>query len=496
MSFLKVTSTTAVAIPDLGYTVPASSTVVLSGQFSIDDLYLSADLEAAIIAAALAVEIDYGTGYTAVLAADYTNRDALAAFMNVYEITNQNNNEDLVDGSEVNASGPSAAPLHIHDARYFRENELTPVTGAGLIGADDAVWDPTMTFTTVQGFIDGLYTYLSGFDLDNVYDNDADGVMNIDGSFPLDLRSDGTNDVVFASRKIGADYQRAGQLDVSADQVILGALAAGALAQIDIRVVSNMIVDGNLTITGALTDTTVDTLNVTNANIRLRDGATGIAATDAYVEVERGTSGADSQLLWNEVSGRWQAGIVGAIHTLAWIDYSEVITGIWEMQGGAATDPSMYLTNKASAPSTNLGAAGQIALASITNIPAYYDQTRTKWLSMYREYMTFSGRDNSNNANEYLRAGEFTSNQGGPRLLRNMVLIGISGQTNGAETWTVRVRKNGSATNLASLAITAAAGAQQINTSVDFNAGDDIEVYCDGSSVNRPTVRLEWAARF
>ena len=41
--------------------------------------------------------------------------------------------------------------------------------------------------------------------------------------------------------------------------------------------------------------------------------------------------------------------------------------------------------------------------------------------------------------------------------MEDCTLVGISGQTFGAETWTVRVRKNGSATNLASLAFTAVA---------------------------------------
>ena len=104
MSFFRVSepNSVAVPIPDLGITIAAdAANVVLSNQFSIDDLYLSADLESLIINGDLDVEIDYGTGFSSILAADYTNRDALAAFLNVYEITNQNNNEDLVDGSDV-----------------------------------------------------------------------------------------------------------------------------------------------------------------------------------------------------------------------------------------------------------------------------------------------------------------------------------------------------------------------------------------------------------
>jgi hypothetical protein len=106
------------------------------------------------------------------------------------------------------------------------------------------------------------------------------------------------------------------------------------------------------------------------------------------------------------------------------------------------------------------------------------------------------GRDNANNTNEYARAGLHTSNQGGFRLLRDSTLIGISIQTNGAETWTARVRKNGSATNLASLASGGAAGAQSTTIDVDFLAGDDIEVYIDGTQIDRPTITLEFACKF
>ena len=507
MSFLRVTTVGATAIPDLGITLGAVTTTILSNQFSINDLYKSADLESLIIAGTLTVDLDYGTGWSAVLAADYTNRDALATFMNLYEVTNENNNEDLVDGSEVNASGPAAAPLHIHDARYFTETELTSTvfgsSGGTLIGVNDDSWDTEwpFTFTTLQGFIDGLYTVMTTtLDLDRVYDSDSDGIMHVDGPGanvkPLDLRSNGVNDIIFASREIAADYQKAGWLDVSANEVILGALAVGALADIDVRIKTDLFVEGNIIVTGTITDTTVNELNVTNAAIRMRDGATAIPGADAEITIERGTSGSDARLRWNETTDRWMAGLQSGDWTIALLELNEIVTGVWEFKGAAATDPSLYLTNKAAAPTTQLGTATQIPLASINNDITVYDKTRTKWFGINREYMGFWGRDNQNNADEYLRAGDFTSNQSGPRLFRNMTLIGITAQTNGAETWTVRVRRNGVVTNLASLALVAVAGAQVITTNVDFSQGDRIQVYCDGSSVDRPYVRLEFAPRY
>jgi hypothetical protein len=493
MSFLRVSNPVAVAfvIKDLGITIAASaSNVVLSDQFSVDDLYLSANLEAAIIAGDLTVEIDYGTGFAGVAAIDYTNRDALAAFLNVFEITNQNNNERLVDGSDVTS-------LHIHDGRYHTEAELNGTGGAALIGTNQTGWT-AISGATVQAALNSINTaFTSAVNLDSAYDNDSDGIMDIDGTTkPLRLRSNNVNDI-YIERKSGVDIQSLVRSVVGSNEVQIGSLAVGGLAAILTRIMGNLTIDGNLTVVGSVTDTTVNELNVTNANIRLRDGATGIAQADASIVVERGTTGTDAALKWDATSNRWKAGLQGSEQTIALLEANENVTGIWKFTGAAAADPNMYLTDKAAAPTTNLGAAGEIPMAMITNVLAVYDKTnsRNRFLSVHREYMSFSGRDNANNSNEYARIGTFTSNQAGGRLMRNMTLTGISAQTNGAETWNVRVRKNGVVTNLATLALAAVSGAQG-EFNVDFNAGDSVEVFIDGTQIDRPLVRLEFRQRF
>ena len=55
-----------------------------------------------------------------------------------------------------------------------------------------------------------------------MYDNDVDGIMNIDGtSKSLNLRSNNVNDII-VSRTNGPDIQNALLFDVSADQLVLG----------------------------------------------------------------------------------------------------------------------------------------------------------------------------------------------------------------------------------------------------------------------------------
>lgn len=493
MSFLRVTAAGATNIPDLGISL-AAGVHVLSNQFSVDELYKSKDLEALIQASTLTVELDYGVGFSAVSAANYTNRDTLATFMNLYEITNEDTNEKLINGSDVGA-------LHSHDAKYFTKAQLQSTTngssGASLIGIDQtpAFTNFTPTSGTIQGALEGIDSALGGMNptLDDIYANDPDKILDVNNG-DLNLRSNNVDDIII-SRKSGVDSQSMIQTDVASNEVILGSLASGALSQVNVRVKKDLIVEGNIQYTGKLTDTTVNNLEVTNNRITLNDGQ--VADVDAFLESSRPVAGANAQIKWNETTDRWEAGVAGTVYEIASHKRSEVVTGIWEMQGGASTDPNEYFTNKAAAPSTNLGSATQIPMAVISNEFAVLDKTRSKWLGMSRSNLDFVGRDSTNNSNEYLRfGGAFTSNQSSGRLERNMTLVGIAVQTNGTETWTARVRKNGNLTNLASLAVTAADGSQETTTNVDFNAGDKIEVYCDGSGINRPVVRLIFAPRF
>jgi len=508
MSFFRVSNPVATPwdLTDLGITIAASaSNVVLSDQFTTQELVRSADLEQAIINGDLTVQIDYGTGFTSVAAGDYTNRDCLGAFLNIYEITNENNNEDLVDGSEVNTSGPAGAPLHVHDARYYTETELGNDTagapGAGLIGADDTAWAGDFTFTDVQEFIDDLYTWLHGVgnDLDAVYTNDSDGIMNVNGSTkPLNLRSDDVNDIII-SRFSTPDAQDALRFDVSADELILGSAAVGGLAQIDVRVKTDLYVDGNITFVGTITDTTVDEMNVTNADIRLRDGAA--TGADANIFVERGSTGADASLLWDETDDRWKAGLDGSENTIALLEVDEDVTGVWSFGGDDDTEPDFLLLEKddATPPASNLGAAGEIPMAMFPGgILGVYDKSnsRNKWLSVHREYMTFTGRNTATNKNEYLWIDRVNSMQAGMRLMRDSTLLGLSVEAAVAGTYTLRIRKNNSVTNLASLVVTGATGLQDITLNVDFNQGDEVQAYLESSNnIETPVARLEFAYR-
>lgn len=496
MSFLRVSNPSAVVavdLFDLGVSIAISATnIVLSDQFSIQDLVRSADLEAAIIAGDLTVQIDYGTGFTAVAASDYSNRDALGTFLNIYEITNENTNERLVSGADA-SSGTS---LHNHNSIYFTETELGGTGGAALIGVNQTNFQQ-ISGATVQAALDSIDdAFVTLVTLDSAYDNDSDGILLVDGTTKdLNFRSNNANDVAI-SRISGADIQDFLRADVSADELILGSAAVGALALVNVRIKKNLIVEGDITFTGTMTDTTVSELNVTNANIKLREGAA--TGADAQIEVERGSTGTDATVKWDETADRWKAGLEGSEQTIALLEADETISGTWLFDPTPATDPNFVLDERA-APTTGLGAAGQVPVfMAADGTLAVYDKSnsRNKALSVARKSLVFTGRSNNNNKDEYLYIGQINSFETGLRLEKNMTLVAGSAQTQASGTYTIRIRKNGSATNLASIVVTAATGAHVSNLNLDLDAGDRLQAYIENATgVASPVVRLEMAER-
>lgn len=495
MSFIRVTEPNVADVPleDLGITIAQNtSNQILSDQFTMNELIRSASLEAAIQGGDLTVDIDYGIGFTAVGAGAYTNRDTLGAFANIFEISNEDDNEDLVDGSD-------ASSLHIHDGRYFTESELGAGTGAALIGADDTNC-PTLTFSDVQTALEQICA-AGETDLDGAYDNDSDGIMNIDGTTkPFETRSNNGagNDPLIVSRDDASDIQQFLIADLSADELILGAAAVGGHNAIDVRILTDLIVVGDITFTGTITDTTVANMNVTNNTILLNDGAA--TGTDASIEVERGATGADACITWNETSDRWQVGIIGTKFNIARQDFDEDITGNWLFTGGGTTSPSFAMKEKACAtpPTIDLGSATEIPFAVMDDGNLYsYDKSnsRDKWLSVHRENLVFTGRNVTTNKDEYLWMGRVNTQRTGWRAATKSTIVGIKVQIGTAATTVVEIRKNGSASVIASVTLTAVVGNQDLTLDVDLAVGDYVQVFLNSSAVliESPIVEVEVA---
>jgi hypothetical protein len=80
--------------------------------------------------------------------------------------------------------------------------------------------------------------------------------------------------------------------------------------------------------------------------------------------------------------------------------------------------------------------------------------------------------------------------------MKNATIVGMSGQLDASGTTTLSVRKNDSATDIASLSISAATGDHVVNTNIDMSAGDFLQGYCAGTAtVASPVFIVEYAYR-
>lgn len=117
----------------------------------------------------------------------------------------------------------------------------------------------------------------------------------------------------------------------------------------------------------------------------------------------------------------------------------------------------------------------------------FYDDTRSKTLGV--AIIQISGsRKSVSTTDQYLRHLDGTPfNQSGTALPWNATLIGISmSEQDDNQTWTVQVRKNDASTSLASLTITNAYENHSWDEDVDFSAGDRIQLYLSGTSIDYP----------
>jgi len=99
-------------------------------------------------------------------------------------------------------------------------------------------------------------------------------------------------------------------------------------------------------------------------------------------------------------------------------------------------------------------------------------------------------------SNIYLRGQDgLPTNEGGFVVPANATIIGIGVTTNSSETWVAEVRKNGSATVIASISVTAAASDSDYTLNVSVNAGDVIQMYCNGTNIDKPSITVYFRKR-
>lgn len=104
-----------------------------------------------------------------------------------------------------------------------------------------------------------------------------------------------------------------------------------------------------------------------------------------------------------------------------------------------------------------------------------------------RYILVDAGRGSTVTTNLYLRHNQnIPSNLSGAVLPFDTTLIAIGISATAAATWTAEVHLGGSLVGGALLVSGGAKTAFTSALSIDFNAGDEVQFYCNGTAINRP----------
>jgi len=168
--------------------------------------------------------------------------------------------------------------------------------------------------------------------------NDQISGDKVDGGVISNFASTGIDDNATATKMTLTDT--AATFAVAGD---FGAntLAAGASTLASLAVTGNAVINGDLTVSGAVTTTLSETVAIEDNIISLNSNETAAPTLDAGFEVVRGTS-ANVSFTWDETADTWTLGsealTVGAVTAAS----LELTTELSRANGGTATDTSAY----------------------------------------------------------------------------------------------------------------------------------------------------------
>ena len=149
------------------------------------------------------------------------------------------------------------------------------------------------------------------------------------------------------------------------------------------------------------------------------------------------------------------------------------------------------LTEQLILPTLGL-AGGQLSVKG--GILYTYDFARSSWLSVQRMFLIFGKKGRTKNQFLAFGTGMLYSNNSGYRLSRSATIVSITGQLDASGACDIRIRRNGVATNIATLNISSAIGNSDTTLNVDLNANDYLQSYLESvSNVQDPVVVVEVA---
>ena len=141
----------------------------------------------------------------------------------------------------------------------------------------------------------------------------------------------------------------------------------------DVTIAGNLGVNGNLTVSGTVTTLNTETLLIEDNQITLNSNVTGVPATNAGIEVERGDS-TNASLIWNESSDKWSAGLIGSETAISLEGHTHATSDITGLQEFVEDTVGTMLTDSSTIDFTysdNSGSVGTLTAGIITASTSY-----------------------------------------------------------------------------------------------------------------------------
>jgi hypothetical protein len=307
----------------------------------------------------------------------------------------------ITDGTMSIASGAITGATNITASGTVQYGSLSDgsITITGFVDEDNMASDSAVLIPTQQSVKAYVDSQVGGTDLD--FQGDSGGALSIDlDSETLDIAG-GTNITTVGSGNeltVNLDATLTGLTSVTSTTLTDGTatMTGGALTGVtDVTTSGNMIVGGNLTVSG--TTTSVNSTNTTIADtlVVLQSGLTGANPNDIGHIYERGTDGNNGFFGWDQSTERFMAATTTADGSTAG-DLTLTAAGF---EAGAIT-------------ATGLTASGVVSFGTLTD--AGESIAITKFVD---EADGISSNDNDTSVPTSAAVIDYVENNGGDGLL-------------------------------------------------------------------------------
>ena len=125
----------------------------------------------------------------------------------------------------------------------------------------------------------------------------------------------------------------------------------------------DIVIGGNLTVEGTFTKLQTETVEIYDNILLLNSNVTGAASQDGGIQIQRGSTGADASLIWNETSDVWSCGLAGSEVEIVTLSGSQVLTN------KTLTTPTIGSFTNATHDHADAAGGGTIGYSDLTGTP-------------------------------------------------------------------------------------------------------------------------------